>query len=248
MLREITARYYPTLMTAALVALLPPLGYGDDLAKEFQGAVSAMKQDAGIAGLTDGLQAPPAVGTERSSSDVVATPLQKTSAAVDILSHVTLTEGVEFPKEDEIIWEPTPTAPPIPEVDKAQQQQERTYRKPGRCEKDGTRRAIWNAGASETRALYDYLYLPEDLVPVDPQEVFGADVKLEPVGPKSGEAVEILMEINGVPCLPYRRRITDLASYEDFGVNALRNYSKDQAGKGTLDIRMQHKLFPKTKR
>ncbi len=236
------------LLTVALVALSPTCGYSDDLASEFQGAVAAMKQGAGVAGPSDGLMPPAAVGTQDPASEAVVTPVQTGVAAVDILSHVTIAEGIEFPKEDEIIWEPTPTALPTPETRVNPAPGEPEYRRPGRCERNETRRLVWNEGAPETHALYDSLYLPEDLVPVDPQEVFGPDVKLEPVGPKSGQAAEILMGIQRVPCLPYRKRITELASYEDFGINALRNYSKDQAGKGTLDIRMEQKLFPKTKR
>jgi hypothetical protein len=91
--------------------------------------------------------------------------------------------------------------------------------------------------------LMDILYLSEDLVPIDPEEVFGAGITLYPYGEKSGDAVYTRMQVHDVPCVPYRIRITRAAQYEDYGLNALRNYSKDPAGKGTLDIRIQRKLF-----
>ncbi len=243
------------MVTLVLFALLSTRCYADDLAKEFQGAVSAIKQQvggqqasdqqAGVTGLADGMQAVVVSGTPQQDNQVSTTPQETNRAAVDILSHVTLSEGIEFPKQEEIILEPTPTATPGAQEERRIVMPEPEYRRPGRCEKNETRRVVVAPGVAETKAHYDYLYLPEDFVPVDPEEVFGAGVNLEPVGPQSGEAVYVIMRVKGVPCLPYRRRITEAASYEDFGANALRNYSKDQAGKGTLDIRMQQKLFGK---
>jgi hypothetical protein len=234
-------------VTLVLIALLsgPCYGYADDLAKELQGAVSEIKQQAGITGPSDGLQAVAVSETPQVENQAATTPGQPSGAAVEILSHVTFPEGIEFPKEGEIVLEPTPTTVPDPQDDRQIVLPESEYRRPGSCEKNETHRVVITPGVAETRAYYDYLYLPEEFVPVDPEEVFGAGVNLEPVGPQSGEAVYVLMRVKGVPCVPYRRRITEAASYEDFGTNALRNYSKDQAGKGTLDIRMQQKLFGK---
>lgn len=232
---------------ALLVACVPARGIADDdLAKEMQGAVATMKQEAGLAntGMADGFQPP--VGTVVVAATPEAVPEHTNLAAVDILSHVTLTEGIEFPKQEEIIWEPTPTAPPGAQENRVViPSEEKEYRMPRRCERDETRRVVVDASLPDAQAFYDYLYLPEEFVPVDPEEVFGKGVNLEPVGGESGQAVLVRMKVQHVPCLPYRVRISEAAMYEDFGSNALRNYSSGQAGKGTLDVRMQKKLFGK---
>jgi hypothetical protein len=213
--------------------------------KQQAGGELAREQQAGITGLADGMQAVVVSGTPQQDNQVSTTPQETNRAAVDILSHVTRSEGIAFPKQEEIVLEPTPTATPDAQGERHIVLPEPEYRRPGRCEMNETRRVVMQPGVAETAASYDYLYLPEEFVPVDPEEVFGPGVNLEPVGPQSGKGLDIRMRVKGVPCIPYRRRITEAASYEDFGTNALRNYSKDQAAKGTLDIRMQQKLFGK---
>jgi hypothetical protein len=87
------------------------------------------------------------------------------------------------------------------------------------------------------------LFLSEDLVPLDPDEVFGADVMLRAYGEKTGRGGEVWQEVHEVPCVPYRVRRTETAARYDFGRNALKNYSANQSGKGTFHPWIEEKLF-----
>jgi hypothetical protein len=92
--------------------------------------------------------------------------------------------------------------------------------------------------------LLDKLFLSADLVPVDPQEVFGAETLLIPYGSKEDEGALIRMEIYRVPCLPYRMRTTEKADYIDTGLNALKNYDSDPSGRGVMHPFVEGKLYP----
>jgi hypothetical protein len=94
--------------------------------------------------------------------------------------------------------------------------------------------------------VYDVLYLPEDLLPSDPTEVFGTQTMVRTYGPNSGEGVHVRMEVDEVPCLPYRTRITETTEYVDLGRNALKNYDKKQSEEGEFHPWIAQKLFGAT--
>jgi hypothetical protein len=118
------------------------------------------------------------------------------------------------------------------------------YVRPTKCEKNETRRVEHNPDGNEAIAYLDYLFVSEDLVPIDVSEVYGAKTSLIPYGPHEEKATLIRMEIYGVPCVPYRMRTTGKADYFDTGLNALRNYDSNPAGKGVVHPFVNQKLYP----
>jgi hypothetical protein len=89
---------------------------------------------------------------------------------------------------------------------------------------------------------YDTLYLPEDMVPLDSSEVFGQETHLVPYGPESGEGAYLHMKVHGVPCLPYRIRITRDFDYRDLGRNAYKNYDASPGDEGKFHSWVSKKL------
>lgn len=187
------------------------------------------------------------------------TPLPATTAAqptphlwFPIASHIKLHEGISFPPVDSIVWDPDPpglkelreSSPPAAPIPIAT-----PYQRPSRCERHYTTRTVMYPDAVEEKdkPLFDKLYLAEDMIPLDPAEVYGGRARLYSYGPTSGEGVYIRMESDRVPCVPYRVRMTNTARYEDFGLNALKNYTKDQSGQGTFDAWVSNKLFGRKK-
>ncbi len=161
-----------------------------------------------------------------------------------LLSHSIGKEGIPFPKPEESKWSrgrnsavgAVPTQVPVPTPT--------PYQQPKRCAKNETQRIVYKESDTETTLLVDYLFIPEELVPTEPEEVFGSEVSLIPYGPKAGEAAKIRMKVNNVPCVPYRRRLTNTTRYFDTGINALKNYDGAPAGAGKLHPLMQQKLYP----
>jgi len=82
--------------------------------------------------------------------------------------------------------------------------------------------------------IADILYLRKHSIPEDTTEVFGPQVQIRAYEPDP-KSVHFNTALGmGVRCLPYRIRITDSFTERTEGKNALRNYSKDQMGKGFL--------------
>ncbi|MFO0415954.1 MAG: hypothetical protein ACK5Y6_01580, partial [Pseudomonadota bacterium] len=141
-----------------------------------------------------------------------------------VLSHTKGKQGVPFPSSDLVVLEPIPTPTP----DLTPQQPEATptpfpsptpYVRPGRCERNETIREEFPPMGTGEETYSDYIYIAEDLIPLDPQEVFGEKVTLYPYGSDHDSATDIRIKIDRVPCLPYRMRMTNLARYYDTGVN-----------------------------
>ena len=151
-------------------------------------------------------------------------------------------EGIPFPDPTMVVPEPTPTA--VPEPKEVVEPTPTPWQKPSRCETNDTKRERYSESGSESTILWDKLFLSEDLVPIDQGEIYGADTDLFPYGPKSGEGVYIRMEMYRVPCVPYRIRMTKGSYYYDSGLNALKNYDSNPAGRGALHSWVEQKLFP----
>jgi hypothetical protein len=155
-------------------------------------------------------------------------------------------DGVPFPKPGESKWKPyevtqadvpaEPTATPLPTPT--------PYQQPKRCTKNESQRVEYRQDEAESDLFIDYLFIPEDLIPLEPLEVFGSSVALFPHSPNADKATQIQMKIYQVPCVPYRRRLTNTAVYLDTGINALKNYDQSLSGPGELHPVMQSKLYP----
>ncbi len=221
----------------SLGVLVTPHAEAEDI-DQIREAFDAARQQAGLVNPT----AAPVATSEQ--------PTRRLS--FPIASHIKLNEGIPFPPVDSIVWDPDPPGlkelresdPPPAPIPVAT-----PYQRPGRCERHYTARTLMYSNVTEAKdkPLYDKLYLAEDMIPLDPAEVYGARARLYSYGPTSGEGVYLRMESDRVPCVPYRVRMTNAARYEDFGMNALRNYSKDQSGHGVLDPWVSNKLFGRNK-
>lgn len=164
---------------------------------------------------------------------------------IPYLSHLKGKSGIPFPKPEEVVLKPVPTDTPAPPTPTYTPEPTFTpYPKPVRCEKSETIRDDTYAIDQKESLLYDYIFISRDLVPLDSEEYFGPDVHLIPYDTPLTEGQLLRMEIYGVPCLPYRIRKTTTADYQDIGLNALKNYSKDPAGRGVFHPTLQQKLFP----
>ena len=159
-------------------------------------------------------------------------------------THVRASGGVPFPKPEEVVLEPRPTIAIPPSTGMAENVPEREYKRPPRCEVSETKRDEWLLDDNkEERTIGEVLYVSEDLMPVDPMEVFGSKVEVYPYGPKSGDGVNIRMTLDAVPCVPYRIRVTNRARYYSKGNAALKNYDKQPAGQGQYHSWIQQKVF-----
>lgn len=151
-------------------------------------------------------------------------------------------DGIAFPDPSQVVLKPIPT----PTVDPSTPTPVPTptpWEKPGRCQLNETTVIDHHKDGDPRTLLYDLLFVSEDLVPLNPEEVFGGSVTLYPYGPKSGDAAVLLQKAHDVPCVPFRVRLTGRGYRYDHGNNALKNYSKDQAGKGYFHPWIEQKLF-----
>lgn len=115
--------------------------------------------------------------------------------------------------------------------------------RPPRCEKNGTERVLRYPDLDDSKILYERIYLSEDMVPLDATEVYGSKVQLVPYGEPASEAVMLRMRSDQIPCVPFRRRITAGAIYEDWGINALKKYEAKPSAPGVFHPWVEQKLF-----
>ena len=165
------------------------------------------------------------------------------------LSHVEGKDGIAFPTESEAIWPPPPSPTPTPKVSLSAEQVvfEKPYQRPPRCEKNETKREVFEKGEEESMLMLDLLFIDESKIPPEPEETLGSQVRLLPYGGETDEVTVMRMEMYQVPCVPFRRRMTNTTMYYDTGLNALRNYDGDWSGHGKMHPLMQEKLFPTKK-
>lgn len=162
------------------------------------------------------------------------------------LSHSKGQEGIPFPDPSQVVLQPFPTEAPgeLQQPTQAPIWSPEPYERPGRCERNETKRKEHTPTGNDSVTYIDTLFLSEDLVPLDSSEVYGPRVSLIPYGPNESEATFVRMEVYRVPCVPYRMRSTGKADYIDTGVNALKNYTANPAGKGVLHTFVEQKLNP----
>lgn len=164
------------------------------------------------------------------------------------LSHRKGTEGVPFVPPSQVVFQPQPTSVPgeEPKATPAAVWSPEPYQRPSACAKNETKRIEHTPNGDDSVTYIDRLFVSDDLVPLDTSEVYGPKASLIPYGPNEPEATFVRMEIYRVPCVPYRMRSTGKADYIDTGINALKNYSANPAGKGVLHVFVEQKLNPDT--
>jgi hypothetical protein len=152
-------------------------------------------------------------------------------------------EGIPFPDPSMVVPEQTPT--PVAQAGVPEEQTPIPWQRPRRCERNETKRERYSETGSESEVFWDKLFVDEELVPIDSAEIYGTKTEIFPYGPKSGEGVYIRMEMYQVPCVPYRIRMTGGSYFYDSGLNALKNYDTNSAGRGALHSWVEQKLFGK---
>ncbi len=165
--------------------------------------------------------------------------------ATTLRGHYRLSSGIGFPAVEEVVMPPMPTfAVPTPiEEPAVWRSEEPPLKRPPRCEKNGTNRVLRYSDLDDTKILHERIYLSEDMVPLDAAEVYGSQARLVPYGEPTSEEVMRLMQSDQVPCVPFRRRLTKAAIYEDWGINALKNYEAKPSAAGVFHPWVEQKLF-----
>jgi hypothetical protein len=161
------------------------------------------------------------------------------------ISRVVGKEGIPFPKAEEVVQRPTPT-PHVVAGETATPEpvwSPKPLVLPSRCEKNETTREVRDPDSKEEELVADVLFIPKDLVPLDPDEVLGPNVSLVVYEHAPNDTGLYRAALLDLPCLPLRIRVTNVASYQDTGVNAFKKRTGAQAGEGTLHPVMQDKLF-----
>lgn len=151
-------------------------------------------------------------------------------------------DGVPFPKPEEVLT-PAPETP----ADEALSVPASTpvpWQPPGRCElsESKTVEGVYPEEQEESFIL-DRLFLPEDMVPMDSDEVYGPRVILYAYSTKPTLGQLSLQEMYSVPCLPYRIRTTTRQTFEHFGNDALKIYPRESTLKGDFHPWVKGKLF-----
>jgi hypothetical protein len=235
-------------MLYGMVVSMSQQARADDSLTDIQKHVETLRsQQAGASGR----EAKRIFNRARAEAEAVGAQLERAkpetpapSSSEIARTHVRGSDGVPFPKPEEVVFEPSP--PPVikPSTGMSPKVEDREFRKPPRCESPQTIRDVWPLDEEkEERIIGDVLYLPEHLMPVDPMEVFGSKVRVFTYGPTSGNGVDIRMTIDAVPCVPYRIRVTNHARYYHKGDRALRNYDKRLNGEGNYHSWIQQKVF-----
>lgn len=150
-------------------------------------------------------------------------------------------EGIPFPRPEQVVMQPTPTPQnypaftPIPTPT--------PYQRAANCERSNITKNVALPNVKDNQILLDKLFLPQDLVPLDPEEIYGPQVELYPYGPNVGEGQYILQEMYSVPCLPYRIRSTAWGEYQITGVDALKYYDRKSSVPLRLDKWVSKKIY-----
>lgn len=154
---------------------------------------------------------------------------------------------VSFPEYVDQVWPPIPTpeTTPIPE-DSTPDPTPIPYRFPPKnCSKNETSFEPANSPSSEPEVMLDRIFIPEGLIPLNPEEELGSNIDLVPLSQDFNDSViETKFEIYEVPCVPYRMRVTNNGTFYHSGHDALKNYDLDPNGKGEWGPVMYARLFP----
>jgi len=159
---------------------------------------------------------------------------------------ITGNEGIAFPSPEQVVFEPTPTPEVWPSETPAPTPT--PWQRPGRCDKSTSVKVGVPPKGADSNILSDKLFLPEDFVPIDDAEVYGAGVFLYPYGPNQGEGQHLVQEMYVVPCLPFRIRQTPWGYFEHRGDDALKRYGSSGMSSATFHPWVEQKLYGTTKK
>lgn len=154
---------------------------------------------------------------------------------------------VSFPEYVDQVWPPIPTPVTTPESeDSTPDPTPVPYRFPPKnCGKNETSFEPSNSPSSEPEVMLDRIFIPEGLIPLNPEEELGSNIDLVPLPQDSTESVvKTRFEIYEVPCVPYRMRVTNTGTFYHSGHDALKNYDSDPNGKGEWGPVIFARLFP----
>lgn len=220
---------------AQQIQALPGSEANQELLAEYAEAIRKMRADMGL--------------REIARPDPAASP-DPNGESEETLSKIKLrvitgSEGIPFPNPEQVILEPTPT----PEIwpSETPQPTPTPWQPPGRCPKSTSAKTVILPETGASGILNDRLFLPEDLMPMDENEVYGTGVQLYPYGPNQGEGQYIVQQMYLVPCLPYRIRHTAWGHYEHIGEDALKHYDQNVKSPGKFHPWVEQKLFGTTK-
>lgn len=162
------------------------------------------------------------------------------------LSHVMGKDGIPFPNPEDVVFAPVPTSTPSPLGTPTPEPiwSPEPYKPPRKCEVNQIERQIVYSDEDDTEVFLDKLFLPQNLVPLDPEEAFGPHVSLQPYTPVIDSKTLRTMELFEVPCIPYRVQRTLQAEYHLYGAHALRRYKGIPRGNESMHPVIQQKLFP----
>lgn len=153
------------------------------------------------------------------------------------IEHYRLAGGVPFPSPEQVVLVPfEPMSQEAYDRIIARSLIRATYTpadKPKKCLYDRTTYVEGNGGSRE-KLLSDSLYISKKLVPHDSTDAFGSGAVLYTYGDEDDQTMYDILKTSAVPCVPYRIRIVSNGRFLDEGKNALRNYSKQQSGKGEV--------------
>jgi hypothetical protein len=190
---------------------------------------------------------PDAAALENIDDDEVEDPL---SPRV-VIRHFRGKEGIPFPAKDDVPFPFKVTQEGMKQafidyfkVVNSAIEANTTPAKLPKCKVNETIRV--ETGYKETekvdQLISDILFLDKADMPMDPDEVFGKRTMARPYNTKEAN-FEVLGAVGiGVDCLPFRWRVTRKYLFTDKGLNAYKNYDKDQFGTGEFSEFMKAKL------
>jgi hypothetical protein len=82
----------------------------------------------------------------------------------------------------------------------------------------------------ENSPYQDYLFIKSEDLPSDTELIFGLITIVVPFVSDPPNRTWDYIDMFNVPCLPYRIRLQKSSIYYDYGINALKNYSKNAVG------------------
>jgi hypothetical protein len=163
----------------------------------------------------------------------------------EIVSHFRGADGVPFPDAHEVILEPVTDVPAEARAQRATEYwvaPQHPASRPLRCTENTTRSIQRRAKGTARDLIFDRLYVPGELAPVDTSDIYGERTTVEVYDGDSADRVSILMKADTVPCLPYRVRFTDTQAFYHKGEDALANYDKDPTSRGQMHPWVRKKM------
>jgi hypothetical protein len=239
-----THRYRAAVQALALTLLvLLPLSatsYADELENQLKDAISQLKANQGAKSPETARINSAAVSKVNriESALTVPTPLPADPAR-EVLSHVTSAQASEpFPKPEDVVLPPENREFNPPIASSPYQEPKRSGEPPPlppRCTKEGTVKLPRDEAEKQEEVRIDRLYIPAKFVPPEADEVYGSKVQVYGYDKENpSREVRVAAESDGIPCVPFRFRITNRYEYLDYGKAAFKNYDQHYQKRNVL--------------